>query len=333
MGARSSDRTDNVPAMPERRVFGSTDLRVSPLCLGGNVFGWTVDEEASFAVLDAYVEAGGNFIDTATVYSTWVPGNTGGESEAIIGKWLRSRGARDDLVIATKVGFPGEPHMRAGLDRENIRAGIEGSLDRLGIDRIDLYYAHKDDPETPLEETMSELDALVDEGLVRVLAASNYSAGRLAEALAVSDAHGFERFQGFQPHFNLLERADYEGDAQVLCVSEGLGVAPYFTLARGFLTGKYRPGQDLPATPRAAGISREYLNDRGWGMLATLDEVALRHEGATLAQVALAWLMQYPGITSPIASATSPEQVRDIMGAVGLELSPEEFARLDAADR
>lgn len=305
---------------------------VSPLCLGTNVFGWTCDEETSFAVLDAYVEAGGNFLDTATVYSTWVPGNVGGESEAIIGRWLASRGRPDDLVIATKVGYPGDPHMRAGLDRENVRAGIEGSLARLGVDRIDLYYAHKDDESISLEEALTNLDALADEGLVRHLAASNYTPGRLAEALAVSDAKGLARFEGFQPHFNLLERAEYQGDGEQICVREGLGVAPYFTLARGFLTGKYRPGQDLPATPRAGGISNDYLNDRGWGMLAVLDEVAAAHD-ATLAQVSLAWLMRYPGVVSPIASATSPEQVKDIMGAVGLQITDEEFARLDAAGR
>lgn len=302
------------------------------MCLGGNVFGWTCDEAASFAVLDAYVAAGGNFIDTATVYSTWVPGNVGGESEAIIGRWLAALGNRDQVVIATKVGFPGDPHMRGGMDRENIRAGIEGSLSRLGIETVDLYYAHKDDPSTPLEETMTELDALVDEGKVRYLAASNYSAGRLAEALAVSDQHGLERFQGFQPHFNLLERADYEGDAEAVCVAEGLGVAPYFTLARGFLTGKYRPGQDLPTTPRAAGISREYLNDRGWAMLAAVDDVAAAH-GCTPAQVSLAWLMRYPGVVSPVASATSPDQLRDIMGAIDLALTDEEFAVLSATGR
>jgi aryl-alcohol dehydrogenase-like predicted oxidoreductase len=318
--------------MTERRRFGTTDLMVSPLCLGTNVFGWTCAEETSFAILDAYVEAGGNFLDTATVYSTWVPGNTGGESEAIIGRWLASRGRPDDLVIATKVGYPGDPHMRAGLDRENVVAGIEGSLARLGVDRIDLYYAHKDDESISLEEALTNLDALVEDGLVRHLAASNYTAGRLAESLAVSDATGLARFEGFQPHFNLLERAEYQGDAEAICVREDLGVAPYFTLARGFLTGKYRPGQDLPSTPRAAGIAQAYLNDRGWAMLAVLDEVAAAH-GATPAQVSLAWLMRYPGVVSPIASATSTAQVGEIMGAIGLGITDEEFARLDAAGR
>jgi aryl-alcohol dehydrogenase-like predicted oxidoreductase len=305
---------------------------VSPLCLGTNVFGWTCDEATSFAVLDAYVEAGGNFLDTATVYSTWVPGNRGGESEAIIGRWLAARGRPDGLVVATKVGYPGDPHMRAGLDRPNVREGIEGSLSRLGVDKVELYYAHQDDPAIPLAEALVNLDELKDEGLVDYLAASNYSAGRLAEALAVSDAEGLARFEGFQPHFNLLERADYQGDAERVCVQQHIGVAPYFTLARGFLTGKYRPGQDLPATPRAAGISQAYLNDRGWGMLSVLDDVAAAH-GATPAQVALAWLMRYPGVVSPIASATSPDQVREIMGATALALTDDEFARLDAAGR
>jgi aryl-alcohol dehydrogenase-like predicted oxidoreductase len=318
--------------MTDRRAFGTTELMVSPLCLGTNVFGWTCDEDTSFAVLDAYVAAGGNFLDTATVYSTWVPGNVGGESEAIIGRWLRSRGRPHDLVIATKVGYPGDPHMRGGLDRENVQAGIEGSLERLGVDRVDLYYAHKDDPSIAMEEALTTLGALVDEGLVRHIAASNYTPGRLAEALAVSDAKGLARFEGFQPHFNLLERVEYQGDCEAICVREGLGVAPYFTLARGFLTGKYRPGKDLPTTPRAAGIAQAYLDDRGWGMLAVLDEVAGAH-GATPAQVSLAWLMRYPGVVSPIASATSPAQVTDIMGAIGLEIPDDEFARLDAAGR
>lgn len=318
--------------MDERRRFGSTDLLVSPLCLGTNVFGWTCDEDTSFAVLDAYVEAGGNFLDTATVYSTWVPGNTGGESEAIIGRWLASRGRPDDLVIATKVGYPGDPHMRAGLDRENVREGIEGSLSRLGVGSVELYYAHQDDPSIPLEDALRTLDELKREGLVQYLAASNYTPGRLAEALDVSEANDLARFQGFQPHFNLLERAEYQGDGEGICVREHIGVAPYFTLARGFLTGKYRPGQDLPATPRAGGISQAYLNDRGWAMLAVLDEVAAAH-GATPAQVALAWLMRYPGVVSPIASATSPAQVAELVGAAGLELTDEEFARLDAAGR
>ena len=318
--------------MPERRRFGSTDLDVSPICLGTNVFGWTCDEETSFAVLDAYVGAGGNFIDTATVYSTWVPGNQGGESEAIIGRWLASRGRPDDLVIATKVGYPGDPHMRAGLDRENVRVGIEGSLARLGVDSVDLYYAHQDDPAIPLADALRNLDELKQEGLVSFLAASNYSPGRLAEALDVAEAEGLARFQGFQPHFNLLERADYQGDGEDICVREHIGVAPYFTLARGFLTGKYRPGEDLPQTPRAGGISQAYLNDRGWAMLAVLDDVAAAH-GATPGQVALAWLMRYPGVVSPIASATGVAQVEEMMGAVGLELTDDEFARLDAAGR
>ncbi len=305
---------------------------VSPLCLGTNVFGWTCDEEASFAVLDAYVEAGGNFLDTATVYSTWVPGNEGGESEAIIGRWLASRGRPADLLIATKVGFPGDPHMRAGLDRENVRAGIEGSLERLGVESIDLYYAHKDDEAIPIEDALRNLGELTREGLVDYVAASNYTPGRLAEAMAIADEHDLPRFQGFQPHFNLLERAEYQGDGEDICVGEHIGVAPYFTLARGFLTGKYRPGRDLPATPRAAGISRAYLNDRGWAMLAVLDDVAAAH-GATPAQVALAWLMQYPGVVCPVASATSPAHVTEIMGAIGLELTDEEVAHLDAAGR
>lgn len=293
------------------------------------MFGWTCDQDASFAVLDAYVAAGGNFIDTADVYSAWVPGNSGGESEAIIGRWMAARGNRDDLIIATKVGMQGGPDQPKGLDRERI---AEASLGRLATDRIDLYYAHEDDADTPLEETMAAFDELVREGSVRTVAASNYSAERLSEALAASADAGLVRYEGLQPCFNLLERADYEGASEDVCREHRLGVAPYFTLARGFLTGKYRPGAALPNTPRAAGISREYLNDRGWAVLAAVDEVAAVH-GATPAQVSLAWLMQRPGITSPIASATTPEQVAEIMGAVDLALTPQEMALLDSVGR
>ncbi len=318
--------------MPARRPFGESPLQVSPLCLGGNVFGWTCDEDASFAVLDAYVAAGGNFIDTANVYSAWVPGNSGGESEAIIGRWMAARGNRDDLIIATKVGMQGGPDQPKGLDREKIRRGAEASLGRLATDRIDLYYAHEDDADTPLEETMAAFDELVREGSVRTVAASNYSAERLSEALAASADAGLVRYEGLQPCFNLLERAGYEGATEDVCREHGLGVAPYFTLARGFLTGKYRPGVALPNTPRAVGISREYLNDRGWAVLAAVDEVASVH-GATPAQVSLAWLMQRPGITSSCASATTPEQVAEIMGAVDLALAPQEMTLLDSVGR
>ncbi len=316
-------------SLTDRREFGTTGLHVAPLCLGGNVFGWSADEEASFAVLDAYVAAGGNFIDSANIYSGWVPGNEGGESEAIIGRWLADRGRPDDLVIATKVGMAGGRFPK-GLTRDHIRAGVEGSLERLGVERIDLYYAHEDDADTPLTETMAAFDELVREGLVSAVAASNYPAPRLAEALRVSDEGGFTRFGGLQPHFNLLDREGYAADAEGLCRDEGLGVAPYFALARGFLAGKYRPGAELPRTPRAAGVERDYLNDRGWRVLAEVESIAAAHD-ATPAQVSLAWLMARPGVTCPIASATGPEQVRELATAADITLSQDEYDRLDAA--
>lgn len=309
------------------RPLGSSGLRVSPLVLGGNVFGWGADEDASFAVLDAYVAAGGTTVDTADNYSAWVPGNQGGESEALIGRWLRSRGRRDDLVIATKVGMGGG-RMPRGLGRDQIRAGIEGSLERLGIDRVDVYYAHEDDLDTPLEETVRALDEIVREGLVTAVAASNYPAPRLAEALRIARREGLNGFVALQPHFNLIDRAGFEGEVEAVCRDNGLGVLAYFGLARGFLTGKYRPGGAVPAGPRAAGVQRDYFTPAGWAALAAVEEVAAAH-AASPAQVALAWLMGRPGITSAIASATTPAQVRELMGAVALELSPEARERLD----
>lgn len=316
--------------LSDRRALGSSGLEVSPLCLGGNVFGWAADEDASFAVLDEYVALGGNFVDTANIYSAWVPGNRGGESETIIGRWLADRGRPADLVIATKVGMAGGPLFPKGLRRDQIRDGVDQSLQRLGVERIDLFWAHEDDLDTTFEETMGAFDELVREGLVGAVAASNLPAGRLAEALAVSDARGFVRYTAVQPHFNLLDRAGYAGDLEDLCRAEGLGVTPYFALARGFLAGKYRPGAPLPDTPRAPGVERDYMNDRGWHMLAEVERVAAAH-GATAAQVALAWLMARPGVTCPIASATTPDQLRELAGAADLSLTAEEYAALDAA--
>jgi len=316
--------------LSDRRALGASGLQVSPLCLGANVFGWAADEDASFAVLDAYVELGGNFIDTANIYSAWVPGNRGGESEVIIGKWLASRDRPDDLVIATKVGMGGGPLFPKGLSRDQVRAGAEQSLQRLGVDRIDLFWAHEDDADTPFEETMGAFDELIREGAVGAVAASNIPAGRLAESLRVSDTAGLARYTAVQPHFNLLDRAGYDPDLEDLCRAEDLGVTPYYALARGFLAGKYRPGAPLPDTPRAPGVERDYMNDRGWSMLAGVERVAAAH-GATAAQVALAWLMARPGVTSPIASATSPEQLRELAGSADLALTADECAALDAA--
>lgn len=320
-----------VTRMPQRRPFGRSGLEISPLTLGGNVFGWGADEEASFAVLDAYVEGGGNVIDSANIYSWWVPGNHGGESETILGRWLAGRDDRDDLVVVTKIGTAGGPQPK-GLTRDLVLRGAEDSLRRLGVAHIDLYYAHEDDPDTPIEETLRAFDELVAQGLVRAVAASNYPAPRLAEALAVSEREGLVRFEGLQPRFNLLDRTDFDEDTRAVCRDNGLGVAPYFSLARGFLTGKYRRDEPHPETPRAAGVANDYVNDRGFAALDVVDAVAGAHgEGTSQAQVALAWIMAQPGITSALASATSPDQVRELLGALELRLSAEEIAALDAA--
>ncbi len=295
--------------------LGATDLDVFPLCLGGNVFGWTADEQASFSVLDAYAAAGGNFVDTADVYS-------GGASERIIGRWLAARGNRDEMVIATKVGGDG------GLGAQNIQRIAGESLRRLQTDRIDLYYAHFDDPSTPLEETLGAFDALVREGKVRHVAASNYRAPRLAEALAVSERRGLTRYVALQPHYNLVERDAYEGELAELCGREGLACLPYFALAKGFLTGKYRPGAEVES-PRASRASA-YLDDAGLAVLAALDEIAAAHR-TTVAAVSLAWLLAQPTVAAPIASARTPAQLADWIPAAELRLSDEELQRLSSA--
>jgi aryl-alcohol dehydrogenase-like predicted oxidoreductase len=306
--------------------IGTTDLDVFPLALGGNVFGWTATQEESFAVLDAYAAAGGNFIDTADMYSAWAPGNSGGESETIIGRWMKARGNRDRMIIGTKVGML-EP--LSGLSANTIPVAAEGSLGRLQTDRIDLYYAHKDDPKTPLEETLGAFDTLVREGKVRYIAASNYTATRLAEALDVSKRRGFACFVALQPHYNLVERKEYEGELAEVVRREGLSAIPYFALAKGFLTGKYRPGAPEVKSARAAGASA-YLNERGLKVLAALDEVAGAHH-TTVAAVALAWLAAQPTVVAPIASARTTAQLADILAFVELRLSKEELRKLSAA--
>jgi aryl-alcohol dehydrogenase-like predicted oxidoreductase len=316
--------------MNDRCPIGTTAIAVSPLCLGGNVFGWTTDEEASFAVLDAYVAAGGNFIDTANIYSAWAPGHRGGESEAVIGRWCAARGNRDEVVIATKVGMRGGPDQPKGLTRDLIRTGVEASLRRLQTDHIDLYYAHEDDPDTPLAETMAAFDELVREGLVRAVAASNYSAGRLREALDTSTANGVTRYVALQPQYSLMARDEYEAALADLCQSEQISVAPYWVLARGFLSGKYRAGAPLPASPRASGIADDYMNARGWAVLDALDRVAEAHH-VTVSQVALAWALAQPAVVAPIVSATSPEQLTELLGATSITLSSDELAALNAA--
>jgi aryl-alcohol dehydrogenase-like predicted oxidoreductase len=303
--------------------LGTTDLTVSPLCLGGNVFGWTADEDASFAVLDAYTAAGGNFIDTADGYGDWVEGNPRGQSERIIGRWMAARGNRDRLVIATKVG---RARGMRGLAAATISAGCEASLERLGTDRIDLYYAHADDPETALDETMAAFDALVRDGMVRHVAASNYAAPRLAEALRVSDRAGLARYVALQPEYNLVSRDEYEGDLQDLCIAEGIACMPYYALASGFLTGKYRTGGPDVASARASS-ARKHLDGGGGRVLAALDDVAAAHD-TSVAAVALAWLRAQPGVTAPIASARSPEQLAELLRMADLELTTAELERL-----
>jgi len=315
--------------MSTRRPFGRSGLDLSPLCLGGNVFGWSADEEASYAVLDAYVDAGGNVIDSANIYAWWAPGNSGGESEGVLGRWLASRTVPDDLVVATKVGMKGGPQQPKGLGRDQIMRQAHASLGRLGLETLPLYYAREDDPGTPLEETLGAFGELIDQGLVGTIAASNYPVARLAEAMETSARDGLPRFEGYQPALNVVDRAGYDDAMRDLCVREDIGVAPYWTLARGFLTGKYRRGADLPDTPRAKGIADEYLDDRGFGVLDVVLEVAAAHD-ATPAQISLAWVMAQPGITAAIASATTPEQTRELAGAMLIDLAPAELARLDA---
>jgi aryl-alcohol dehydrogenase (NADP+) len=302
-----------------------TDLEVSPLCLGANVFGWTADERASFEVLDAYTEAGGNFIDTADAYSAWVPGTSGGESEAIIGNWLAARGNRSAVVVATKVGWaPGFE----GLSAANIQAAADASLKRLRTDYIDLYYAHFDDQEVPLTETLDALDALVRAGKVRYIAASNYTPARLSEALAISDREGFARYVALQPRFNLIDRERYPAELADLVATEGIACLPYLGLADGFLTGKYRPGGSSVDSSRAEKVAR-HMHDRGFAALAALDEVAAAHE-TSVASVALAWLAAQPSVVAPIASARTTAQLADLIAAADVKLSPAEVECLSA---
>jgi aryl-alcohol dehydrogenase-like predicted oxidoreductase len=312
----------------ELRELGRSGLKVSPVCLGGNVFGWTADEKASFAVLDDFTGAGGNFIDTANVYSTWVPGHQGGESEAVLGKWLKSRGNRDKVVIATKVGAEmGDG--RKGLKAAYIAEMVEDSLRRLQTDVIDLYQSHRDDLETPQEETLEAYGKLIKAGKVRAIGASNFTAERLAAALAISARHGLPRYESLQPEYNLYERAGYETELEPLCRREQIGVIGYFGLASGFLTGKYRSEADLKKSQRGEDIG-QYLNERGFRILKALDQVAAEAK-ATPAQVAVAWLIARPGVTAPIVSATRVEQSHDLIKAMNLTLAPAQVDALNAA--
>ncbi|WP_431858592.1 aldo/keto reductase [Azospirillum sp.] len=313
----------------EQRPLGRSGLTVAPLGFGGNVFGWTADEATSHRLLDAFVEAGFNLIDTADVYSAWVPGNQGGESEAIIGSWLKARGTRDRVVIATKVGWELAPD-RKGLSPAHIRTAVEASLRRLQTDRIDLYQAHVDDHTVPFEDTLGAFQDLIAAGKVRAIGASNIAAPRLREALAVSAREGLPRYETLQPEYNLYDRAGYEAELEGVCREHGLGVISYFSLASGFLSGKYRSAADAGKSARGQGVVAKYLNPRGQAILAALDAVAARHKAAS-AQVALAWLMARPGLTAPIASATTLEQLDDLIAAARLRLDAEDVGRLDAA--
>ncbi|MGW2171067.1 aldo/keto reductase [Streptomyces sp. NPDC001705] len=312
--------------MTSLRKLGSSDLEVFPLALGGNVFGWTADQDRSFAVLDAYTAAGGNFVDTADSYSAWVDGNSGGESETVLGRWFAARGNRDDVVLATKVSqHPEYP----GLSAANIKAAADASLRRLGTDHIDLYYTHFDKPEVPVEEIIGALDELVKAGKVRHIAASNISAERLAASLEFSDREGLARYVALQPHYNLVSRDTYEGGLRDLAERSGLAAVPYYALASGFLTGKYRPGASVDS-PRAGGAAKHLETERGRRVLAALDEIAGAHD-APVATVALAWLAAQPTVAAPIASARTVEQLPALLGVAELSLADDEVARLTRA--
>ena len=311
------------------RTLGRSTLRVAPLCLGGNVFGWTVDEAASFKVLDAFVGAGLNFIDTADVYSRWVSGHQGGESETIIGNWFKRSGRRNDVVIATKVGMEIVPGKK-GLSRTHIMRAAEDSLRRLQTDHIDLYFSHMDDASVPLDETLRAYQGLMAAGKVRAIGASNYTAVRLAQALEVSRKAALPRYEVLQPHYNLYDRSKYEAALEALCLAQHIGVVAYYALASGFLSGKYRTAADASKSARGKDVVAKYLNERGLKILAALDDVGHRYN-ASPATVALAWEIARPSVTAPIASATSEDQVKELVAATQLELDEAAIEQLNAA--
>ncbi|MCX7556188.1 aldo/keto reductase [Xanthomonadaceae bacterium JHOS43] len=322
------------PAHPEttfvsKRRIGRSDISIAPLVLGGNVFGWTADKARSFELLDRFLDAGLETIDTADIYSAWVPGNSGGESESIIGEWMQRRGNRDRIVVITKVG--GEFDGNKGLSAAHIARSAEASLKRLQTDYIDVYFSHFFDAETPHEETLAAYDALIRAGKVRIIGASNFDAAQTRAALEASAANNLPRYELLQPRYNLYDRSDFEGPLRELAIAESLGVITYSSLASGFLTGKYRSESDLGQSPRGRGVAR-YLDERGLRILDALDAVAKLHDAA-MAEVALAWVMAQPGITAPIASATSIEQLDSLARAVTLRLTDDEVASLDAASR
>lgn len=313
----------------ETRTLGRSGIAVPKLCFGGNVFGWTIDQTTSFSILDGLLEKQLNFIDTADVYSAWVPGNHGGESETIIGNWLKKSGKRDRIILATKVGKPmGEG--KQGLSAAYIRQAVESSLRRLQTDYIDLYQAHADDETVPLEETLGAFDALIKEGKVRAIGASNYTGARLAEALRLSEQNGLARYETLQPEYNLYDRQNYEQDLEPVATAHGLGVINYYALASGFLSGKYRAAEDAAKSKRGDSVVKKYLNPRGLRILHALDAVSERYR-ATPTQVALAWQMRRPGITAPIVSATSLGQLAELSQAVALELRQDDYLLLEQA--
>ncbi len=312
----------------KKRKLGNSGLEIFPLAFGGNVFGWTADEAMSFQLLDAFVDSGFNCIDTADVYSKWAPGNRGGESETILGKWLKRPGNRKKVILATKVGMEMGPNKK-GLSKAYIFSAVEDSLKRLQTDCIDLYQSHTDDVDTPLEETLEAYAQLIQQGKVRVIGASNYSAERLLQALEISQKGGYPSYQSLQPFYNLYDRADYETKLELLCREKGMGVISYYSLASGFLTGKYRSEKDASKSPRGQRAGK-CLNERGLRILEALDQVA-KQRGSAPATVSLAWLIARPGITAPIASATNLEQLRELMAAPELELDPSEIELLTRA--
>jgi aryl-alcohol dehydrogenase-like predicted oxidoreductase len=313
--------------MMKWRQLGKSGLQVSPLCFGGNVFGWTADEPTSFRLLDAFLGAGMNFVDTADVYAKWAPGNQGGESETILGRWMKQRGNREKVIIATKVGSDMGAQGK-GLSRTHVMRGVDDSLRRLQTHYIDLYQSHIDDAETAFEETLGAYADLIAQGKVRAIGASNYTAERLAQALQVSKQHAYPRYESLQPLYNLYDRTGYEAALEPLCRTEGVGVISYSSLGSGFLSGKYRTDGDVSKSARGQGVKRRYYNERGFQILRTLDEVAQEHRSTPTA-VALAWLLARPGLSAPIVSATSVEQLNELMAAPRLELDAGSIEQLN----
>lgn len=314
----------------ELRRLGQSSLEVPPITFGCNVFGWTADEAMSFKLLDAWLDAGFNFLDTADVYSRWHPGNGGGESETIIGKWMKARGNRGKIILATKLGIEMAPGKK-GLSAAYMKTAVEDSLRRLQTDYIDLYQSHRDDPDTSVEETMSSYAELKKQGKIREIGASNFSAARLAESLKVSTEKNLPRYQSLQPQYSLVERTEFEGPLEELCLKEKVGVIGYYSLASGFLTGKYRSKADMEGRIRGARVEK-YINDHGFGIIKALDEVAQRYD-AKIGQIAVAWLIARPSVTAPIVSATNLEQLAELAEAAEIELDPESIAKIDAASK